>query len=453
VPLQILDMWGSGDFYTAMRAIDYATQMRFPITNNSYGGTENLPVMEEVIRANRDAGSLFVAAAGNRGTNNDEEPFYPASYPVENILSVAATDHKDELASYSNFGRNTVHLAAPGSDILSLNTFGGYFKLSGTSMAAPQVAGVAALIKSLHPDWGYSQLKERILSSVDVVEGSPWTTQVASGGRLNAARAVGGVASPIPLRLELSSITPNVGPVEGGTRVTLRGIDFSPSVSVLIGSKACTEVSWVSKLEINCILPPGRPVLHNVIAYNPDGIRKTIRNAFLYHPEPKITSLTPSQGSKKAGNELKVIGANFFQGAKIKIGEVLCPNVQLISSTELRCRLPEQPVGEYLVKVENHKGQESRQDIRYRYQPQPEIQSLSPQRGPLAGKTTLTLTGVDFTSGARVSVGGRACTGPSLITSNQLKCRVPKGAKRGGVPVTVTNPNGISSEPSTYTYR
>jgi subtilisin family serine protease len=170
VPLQIFDSSGSGDLSAAMAALDYATKMGFPITNNSWGGGEYTQAFEDLLKANRDAGSLFVAAAGNDGSNNDTNPFYPASFQVENVISVAASNNNDQLASFSNYGATTVHLAAPGENIYSTYTlWDDYTYESGTSMASPHVAGAAALIKSVWPNVSYAQIKNKVMDSVDVI--------------------------------------------------------------------------------------------------------------------------------------------------------------------------------------------------------------------------------------------------------------------------------------------
>ncbi|PSC74673.1 alkaline phosphatase isoform A [Micractinium conductrix] len=138
--------------------------------------------------------ALFVAAAGNGGTNNDIEPkhtkTYPASYGLPHIIGVAATDILDELAAFSTYGRNTIHLAAPGVDVVSsygLNSRS-YTYLSGTSMATPIVSGAAVLLWAAKPDATVAQIKNALLSSVDKVPGLANIT--ITGGRLNAARAL-----------------------------------------------------------------------------------------------------------------------------------------------------------------------------------------------------------------------------------------------------------------------
>ena len=130
------------------------------------------------------------------GVNNDTTPFYPAGYELDNILAVAAVDHQDQLATFSNYGATSVDLAAPGVDILSTSNNGGYALMTGTSMATPHVAGSAALVWDAHPEWTYAQVTDKLLSSVDVLP----TLQglVASNGRLNLATALDN-PQPAPL--------------------------------------------------------------------------------------------------------------------------------------------------------------------------------------------------------------------------------------------------------------
>src|SRR5690606_24759947 len=155
----------------------------------------------DAIATARDAGVIFVAAAGNgdflgRGINNDAVPFFPSGYELDNIIAVAATDHTDSLGTFSNYGATTVDIAAPGVNILSTTRGGGYGLNTGTSMAAPHVAGVVALVRDLHPDWTYSQIIAAVLNNVDVLP--QLNGLVSTGGRLNAGAALGNPAPPEP---------------------------------------------------------------------------------------------------------------------------------------------------------------------------------------------------------------------------------------------------------------
>ena len=188
VGLKFLTGGGSGTLEDAVKAIEYANTLGLNLTSNSWGGGGFSPTMKDAIAAADARGILFVAAAGNDSSNNDSTPSYPASYEVANVISVAASDNKDQMAYFSNSGVRTVHVAAPGVDIYSSVPGSKYQKMSGTSMATPHVAGLAALVKAGIPDATASQIRARIINGVDR---SPyWSTRVASGGRINAANSL-----------------------------------------------------------------------------------------------------------------------------------------------------------------------------------------------------------------------------------------------------------------------
>ncbi|NEP58627.1 MAG: S8 family serine peptidase, partial [Symploca sp. SIO2G7] len=192
--LKFLDNNGSGSIFDAIQAIEYATMMKqnygvnINITNNSWGGGGFSQALYDAIDAAGAAGQLFVAAAGNDGTDNDSTSSYPSNYDLDNIISVAATDDNDQLAGFSNFGATSVDLGAPGVNILSTVPGGGYASFNGTSMAAPHVSGVAALLLSQDSALTALEVKEQILNSVDPVGALQGNT--LTGGRLNAYDAL-----------------------------------------------------------------------------------------------------------------------------------------------------------------------------------------------------------------------------------------------------------------------
>ena len=191
--LKFLSASGSGYISDAVRALDYAVANGAKISNNSWGGGGFSNAMNSAISRARNAGHIFVAAAGNAGANNDSTATYPSNYSHDNVIAVAATDRNDQLASFSNYGATTVDLAAPGVGILSTVPGNGYASYSGTSMATPHVSGVVALLQSQHPTWTYTQIINQVLSTVDPIAGL--TGVVRTGGRLNAAAAVGASGS------------------------------------------------------------------------------------------------------------------------------------------------------------------------------------------------------------------------------------------------------------------
>lgn len=132
---------------------------------------------------------LFVTAAGNSGTNNDISPVYPANFNLSNVISVAAMDNQGNLSSFSNYGLNTVDIAAPGKDIISTTPGNGYGYLSGTSMSAAYASGVAALVKSKNPAMTASQIKEQIKATA--TSSSNISDKIQNGRVLNAYYALG----------------------------------------------------------------------------------------------------------------------------------------------------------------------------------------------------------------------------------------------------------------------
>ena len=194
MPIKFLSASGSGTLADAVESINYATTMNVHIMSNSWGGGGFTQSMKDAIVAAKEKGILFVAAAGNSSADNDSTPAYPASYDVDNVLAVAATDNRDNLADFSSYGRTKVHVAAPGVKVYSSVPGGGYAHFSGTSMATPHVAGAAALLMSNQSDWDYAEVKRRLIVTSDPVPSL--RRRVASRGRINVENALNGVIPP-----------------------------------------------------------------------------------------------------------------------------------------------------------------------------------------------------------------------------------------------------------------
>lgn len=199
-------------------AIQYAIDHGAKAINASFRSEGFCNSEFNAIAAANTAGTLFIAAAGNggldsMGINNDVDPQYPASYNLPNIISVAATDQNDRLASFSNFGPSSVHVAAPGVYVLSTVPFAGiggsfsslctgsfdvgYDFCSGTSMAAPHVSGLAGLLFGYYPHLSATQVRATIIRYVDILPGL--TNKIISGGRINAFRALASLLTPTNL--------------------------------------------------------------------------------------------------------------------------------------------------------------------------------------------------------------------------------------------------------------
>ncbi len=180
---------GDGDVNNAVEAIKYATMMGADICNLSWGTQVYSEDLENVIR---ESDMLFVAAAGNTGADNDKKPVYPANLNLDNVMSVTFVDSDGDMTGYSNFGSSTVDLAAPGDDIYS-TIVGGYDSMSGSSMAAPQVTGIAALLYAYNDHLYPSNVKEIITENVKEIEGLD--KLMMKGGIPSASKAVAAVNS------------------------------------------------------------------------------------------------------------------------------------------------------------------------------------------------------------------------------------------------------------------
>ena len=200
---KFLDRNGSGTTAGAINAIEFTIQAKqafagsasanVRVLSNSWGGGGfSQALLDEINKAN-SSNMLFVAAAGNSSVNNDTNPFYPANYNAPNMVAVAATDNTDALAWFSNFGAASVHLGAPGVDVLSTTRGNTYSYFSGTSMATPHVSGAAALVLS-RCSLDTAGLKSNLLNNVDPL--SSLSGLVITGGRLNVNKAIHACSVP-----------------------------------------------------------------------------------------------------------------------------------------------------------------------------------------------------------------------------------------------------------------
>lgn len=219
-------------------------------TSNSYGGGGGSDAEKEAFRKLDAAGILSVFAAGNggddgKGDDNDATPDYPAGYGFPSMLSVGASDSNDAATVFSNYGAKTVHVFAPGLDILSLSGKGGTAYLSGTSMACPIVAGGAALMWSLRPGLTAGAMKDLLINSAFKVAGL--NGKCVSGGRLDLAQALqmlGPIPTPTPNPTPTPTPTPSPSLILSGT-VYSTGKAILPGATVTLsnGLKTTSDAS------------------------------------------------------------------------------------------------------------------------------------------------------------------------------------------------------------------
>jgi subtilisin family serine protease len=222
VALKFMDASGVGYSDAAARAVDYFTNARasnagidFAATNNSWGGGGYTQQLQDAITRAAKADILFVAAAGNNAGNNDASAYYPAGYNTtasagyDNVISVAALTSAGALASFSNYGATSVDIAAPGAGILSTLKGGSWGTMSGTSMAAPHVAGAIALFSAANPGYSAAQIRAELLSSG--IQTASLAGKTVTGARLDVAEfvSVGTTPAPAPAPAPAPSPTPD----------------------------------------------------------------------------------------------------------------------------------------------------------------------------------------------------------------------------------------------------
>jgi len=252
IACKFLSSGGSGDTADAVECLQYIKGLRdsginIVATNNSWGGGGYSQTLYDAINAQREI--LFMAAAGNSAADNDSYSFYPANYYLPNLLSIAATDHNDARASFSDYGRRSVHVGAPGVDVLSSLPGNNYDSWSGTSMATPHASGLAALLNASDPTYDWINIKNLILSGGDNI--ASMSGKTITGKRLNAFGSLNCTDSPVfsilkcPATLEvgvpetLSVLSINcsepVGPVSAftfdGLQIDMRDDGIDPDMA------------------------------------------------------------------------------------------------------------------------------------------------------------------------------------------------------------------------------
>ena len=211
--LRFFDAAGRGTTWGAAQAIVYAARNGAHVVNASYGchGSET-SYGRQALEELAEAGGLFVAAAGNYRIDNDVTPFYPASYDMPHVVSVAASAESGQLASFSNYGRTSVDLAAPGEAILSTSLGGTYADRTGTSMATAHVTGAAALYLAHHPDTEATLLANKL--RVTVRDEPTLEGVVQAGGVLQVEALLRSHKPPPPAPMDFAAVAGPSGEIE-----------------------------------------------------------------------------------------------------------------------------------------------------------------------------------------------------------------------------------------------
>ncbi len=310
---KFLDWTGYGTDAGAIECFEYILAMRqrgvnIRVSSNSWGGPRGTeppsPALMAAIDAAGAAGILNVFGAGNDGTNNDAEPFDPASYEIASIISVASSGPTDRRSFFSNYGATSVDIAAPGQDILSTYPGHTYEWLSGTSMATPVVAGAAALLATMDPTLSPGDIKSLLMDNVDHL--SRWNGVVVSGGRLNVFKAAEAVGT----------LTPNTPPTVAMT-APMDGQSFREPVSIVLSADAADTDGTIASVGFYAngapigfdssspysitwpMVPPGTYTLTSIATDNRGASTTSapVHVVVAPNPPPAVTITSPADGT------------------------------------------------------------------------------------------------------------------------------------------------------------
>lgn len=252
----------------------------------------------------------------------------------------------------------------------------------------------------------------------------------------------------------ITSITPIVGSIIGGTSVTIMGTGFQTGATVSFGGAAATIVT-VTSTQITLTTPAHAAGTVNVTVTNPDGSSVTQTGGYTYGLPPSILSVTPNTGTDAGGTFVTITGAEFQQGATVKFGSGTATNVVVSSSAQtIQATTPVQGPGAVDVTVTNPDGRTATRKSGFTYTGTLIVTAITPNTGTTAGGTAVTITGTPFATGALVyfgGLGGTQATNVVVVGSTQITCNTPTHAA-GAVDVTVVVGTDNATLPAGYTY-
>jgi hypothetical protein len=251
----------------------------------------------------------------------------------------------------------------------------------------------------------------------------------------------------------VTSVTPPNGALAGGTAVTITGTGFLTGPTVTFGGTAATAVTFVNATTITATTPMHAAGTVNVVVTNTDGQSSGTCNCYTYDPFPTMSSVLPIGGTPSGGTAVTIAGTGFLQGAGVTFGGTAATGVTVVNATTITATTPAHAAGAVSVVVTNADGQSSAPCNCYTYEPAPTVSSVSPNTGPSAGGTAVTISGTGFLSGATVTFGGTAATGVMVVNATTITATTPANTPGLVAAVRVTNQDTQSGTcTGCYTY-
>jgi IPT/TIG domain len=281
------------------------------------------------------------------------------------------------------------------------------------------------------------------------------TTPAGSAGAVTVSVTVSGQSGSLTngftyvVSPSVSSVSPNTGSTAGGTAVTITGTNFATGATVTFGGTAATNVVVVNGTTITATTPV-HAAGAAAVTVTVNGQSGSLTNGFSYVVPPTVSSVSPNTGSTAGGTAVTITGTNFTTGATVTFGGTAATNVVVVNSTTITATTPAGSAGAVTVAV-TVSGQSGSLPNGYNYVVAPTVSAVSPNNGPMAGGTAVTITGTNFATGATVTFGGTAATNVAVVNSTTITATTPAHAA-GAVTVTMTVNGQSGSLANGFTY-
>jgi hypothetical protein len=291
----------------------------------------------------------------------------------------------------------------------------------------------------------------KVVSSAEITAVSPaqppathWIDVTTPSGTTVATAADSFTYNPVPT---LGWISPTSGLTTGGTAITITGTGLTGATQVLFGAVPAKSFTVVSSTEVSAVSPAQGVAVHNVTVTNPNGTTAILWNdRFTYLPAQVLSSVSPTSGPPKGGTTVTLTGTGLTGATRVLFGTVPATSFKVISSSEITAVSPAQAPGTHWVDVTTPSGTTAASAaVAFTYDPVPTLGWISPNRGPAAGGTTVTITGTGLIGATEVLFGTVPATSFKVVSSTEVTAVSPPQPATTYSSVYVISPNGTTA--------